>query len=193
MKRQNKYFSAIADTSTQLNAKPSPVSISTNDHSIYPCLNKQKRKATTSLSEEKYTELILIAFRAYNQVYHIKELHTFLKEGVGLKEKCEEMTAKNQNEKENQTKKKPTTVDYIKKNWQMLVEKELENAGNSLTFALGTIDFVSFPALMENFTIEINEYFIQQYREDLKFYEIIMQENNPNTDYIKRRFKRFFQ
>lgn len=156
----------------------------------YPSLRPtQNRKTQTYLSDRKYTELILIAFEAYINVYHVKEIETRLCNREGLKEMCENMVAKRA-ECKNQPKQ-TVKIENLKKNYKRLRDKELKNAENAIIVEHNSIDIESFGRLTTSIDICVDQDFVLAYRQSLKYLGLIKTSTHKLQN-IRKDFERYF-
>lgn len=156
-----------------------------NSSQHYPCLHTQSRYAISGLSDQKFIDLLRMAFEAYVNIYHIDDVIESIKHKSSADDELVQQFAEVAVKHDQNIK---LEIDYD--DWEGRLEEESELLMNSPAedHPIYPNDIVN-KKLMPLLDLSVSMNQILQYREDIKYYEAIKTAvGQSKNDYFKDWF-----
>lgn len=133
---------------------------------IYPFMQTMKKKCSSTISDREYAKVLMIALQAYADIHHIVEIRECLIRGLKLSNNTDVQRFQHESPK---FKLKVFNERYMRRNGSKLIAEQFAQAKDDRICE----NCISQPL---NAVIQINPDLEMEkmYRDDLKFYDIIM-------------------
>lgn len=132
----------------------------------YPFVKMVRKKKASTISDRKYAALLMDALRAYADIHHIVEFQKrYARDTNNEPERCQ-----NEPQKPKKTTLKLFDERTMRKRAPALIAKQMENAKNDRIYRMVDSEY----KLEKFITISVSLEMQKKYREDMKFYDLIM-------------------